>query len=71
MDEVLIVDEVGEREHRSPAKRTLTEAARISRIFGDDLAERIGDEQTFERPSDRGEESSDDWLRAQRPPHHG
>ncbi|MFE4462917.1 hypothetical protein ACFROC_36645 [Nocardia tengchongensis] len=47
---------------------TLAERARLARIFGDELPSTTADERT---PEPDSVQSSDDWLRAQKPPHHG
>jgi hypothetical protein len=53
------------------AKRAASEAARkrrLDEVFGDVLPETTSDERDDRDPS---AESSDRWLRAQVPPHHG
>ncbi|MEU4344549.1 hypothetical protein AB0H00_25340 [Nocardia sp. NPDC023852] len=47
-----------------PAARRARDAARLAKIFGDALPETTSDDRDDGR-------SSDDWLRAQVPPHHG
>ncbi len=43
-----------------------TDRARLARVFGEVLPEVTRDERDPDGP-----DSSDEWLRAQRPPHHG
>ena len=45
--------------------------ARLARIFGDVLPESTSDDRDEPAPERSGESSSDAWLRAQVPPHHG
>lgn len=49
-------------------KRTAAELALLARVFGDTLPSTTKDERTPEPSSGT---SSDEWLRAQKPPHHG
>jgi hypothetical protein len=42
---------------------------RIARIFGDVLPESTSDDR--DEAGARGPQTSDDWLKAQVPPHHG
>lgn len=56
-------------ERRAGSRRlTPAERARLARIFGDELPSTTADERT---PEPDSVQSSDDWLRAQKPPHHG
>ena len=59
-------DDPGGRPAETPAERR----ARLARVFGDVLPETTRDERDPEEPTGR-ERGSDDWLRAQVPPHHG
>lgn len=54
----------------SPSEPDWKRRARLARIFGDALPETTSDERD---PESRGREesSTDAWLRAQVPPHHG
>jgi len=54
-----------------PAKgraRSAAETARLARVFGETLPRTSSDERA---PDGELPRSSDDWLRAQVPPHHG
>jgi hypothetical protein len=53
------------------ARAAAADAARLARIFGDTLPQTTGDERGPEGESAASQNSSDDWLRAQVPPHHG
>ncbi|MGF6884110.1 hypothetical protein ABIA39_003649 [Nocardia sp. GAS34] len=53
------------------ARAAAAEAARLARIFGDTLPQTTTDERGPEGESASSQNSSDDWLRAQVPPHHG
>ncbi|NKY48733.1 hypothetical protein [Nocardia vermiculata] len=48
--------------------RSAAEAARLARVFGETLPQASSDERT---PDGELPRSSDEWLRAQIPPHHG
>jgi hypothetical protein len=54
-------------EHLTPAQRKALARKRLDEVFGDVLPEQSSDDQ----PDPRESRSSDDWLRAQVPPHHG
>jgi len=53
------------------AASSAAEAARLARIFGDTLPQTTNDERGPEGESGASRLSTDDWLRAQVPPHHG
>lgn len=53
------------------ARAAAADAARLARIFGDTLPQTTSDERGPGEESAASQTSSDDWLRAQVPPHHG
>lgn len=52
-----------------PRPRRTGNRARLDRVFGDVLPSTTRDERDDETPSRRAD--SEEWLRAQVPPHHG
>jgi hypothetical protein len=59
-------------EQSSPAEKPESDwekQRRLARIFGDVLPETTRDDR--DEAGTRGPQSSDEWLKAQVPPHHG
>jgi len=53
---------------QQPPETAAERRARLDRVFGDVLPETTSDERDPGAPAER---DSDDWLRAEVPPHHG
>jgi hypothetical protein len=52
----------------NPPETELARKARLARIFGDTMPETTSDERD---PEPRSGAQTDEWYRANRPPHHG
>ncbi|WP_374212562.1 hypothetical protein [Rhodococcus tibetensis] len=59
-------------ENTAPSRAPI-DRARLARIFGEVLPDTTADEREPDDASGRGERGSDsdEWLRSQKPPHHG
>ncbi|MFE5643757.1 hypothetical protein [Rhodococcus sp. NPDC056516] len=55
-------------EQSDTPKKPPVDKKRLARIFGDVFPETTSDERG---PEGSSRSSDDDWLRSQRPPHHG
>lgn len=56
---------------RDDAHARAARRRRLAEVFGDDLPDQTSDDAPETQPRDGGDESSEEWLRRQVPPHHG
>ncbi|EOM77630.1 hypothetical protein [Rhodococcus rhodnii] len=55
--------------HEPATSRARIDRARLARVFGDVLPSTTRDERST--GGARGADAEDEWLRSQKPPHHG